>query len=124
MKYSQKILAAFVLIFILIAGRDSLSQDTAALATPGDHYNQILRLLAQPNWHACRCAQRVLVPLGPVADHLLVPLAPPNRPEIVDRRIEELPAALAVERRVDPPDPERQQHRLIGSAAWVRAADV
>lgn len=65
MKYSQKILAVFVLILILIAWRDSLSQDTAALATPNDHYNQILRLLAQQNYEQVIVECKALIERSP-----------------------------------------------------------
>src|SRR4029079_3116136 len=46
-RYSKKIRAAGLLLLILIACRDSFSQEKAVLATPNDHYKQITRLLAQ-----------------------------------------------------------------------------
>ena len=65
MKYYQKIQAACVLVLMFIACRDSFSQQDPGLLTPNDHYNQILRLLAQPDYDQVIIECKALIERSP-----------------------------------------------------------
>ena len=64
MKYFQRIRIASVLILLLIARRDSFSQ-ASVLTTPNDHYNQIIRLLAQENYEQAIVECKSLIERSP-----------------------------------------------------------
>lgn len=65
MRYSKKIRAAGLLLLILIACRDSFSQEKAVLATPNDHYKQITRLLAQQSYELVIVECKTLIERSP-----------------------------------------------------------
>lgn len=65
MRHSQKIQAACVLVLIFIAWRASFSQQDPGLLTPNNHYNQILRLLAQPNYDQTIIECKALIERSP-----------------------------------------------------------
>lgn len=65
MRHSQKIRVACLLSLILIAGRDSFTQENPGLGTPNHHYNQILRLLAQSNYEQVIVESKALIERSP-----------------------------------------------------------
>lgn len=65
MRYSQKLQVACVLLLILIAWRDSFSQENASPATPNEHYNKIIRLLGQSNYEQVIVECKALIEWAP-----------------------------------------------------------